>query len=287
MEKVSITEPRPVQTQFLIFTFFGDYVLERGGAIWTSSLLQLMELLGISERALRSTLSRMTRKGWVISVKQGRLSQYQLTPKGQALLTRGGQRIFEPIFSDWNGCWCLAVYSLPEDQRDKRHVLRKQLNWLGFGRLSPGSWCSPHDRHAELEELLRELEVEPYVDIFSGRYLGPSAANNLVQRCWDLAALASHHQAFITQFEPQYQEYQQQLAEARPLSPEQCFVRRFWLTHDFATFPLTDPNLPISLLPPDWIGLRAHRLFDDYRQALAEPVNRFVDSVMANGGLNQ
>lgn len=282
MVKVSITEPRPVQTQFLIFTFFGDYVLERGSVIWTGSLLRLMELLDVSERATRSALSRMMRKGWVTSEKQGRMSQYKLTPKGQALLVRGGQRIFEPVFTDWDGCWQLVVYSLPEDQRNRRHILRKQLTWLGFGHLAPGTWCSPHNRQAELDELFSELEVEPYVDLFSGVYQGPATAKELVQHCWDLDALAEQYQAFITSYEPDYLAYKEMLAEKRQLSPEQCFVRRFWLTHDFTTFPLTDPNLPIELLPEDWIGLSARRLFDDYRQLLSEPANQFLNDIMDN-----
>jgi phenylacetic acid degradation operon negative regulatory protein len=280
MLKVNVTEPRPVQTQFLIFTFFGDYVLERGSAIWTSSLIHLMELLDMSERAVRSALSRMTRKGWVTSEKQGRMSQYKLTPKGRALLVRGGERIFEPIFTDWDGSWQVVVYSLPEEQRDKRHMLRKQLNWLGFGHLAPGTWCSPHDRHVELEELSVELAIEPYVDIFSGAYRGPSSARQLVARCWDLDALADQYTTFIARYEPEFEECRQQIEAGWPLPPEQCFIRRFWLTHEFTTFPMIDPNLPVELLPADWVGLQAHRLFEEYRQLLSEPTNQFVNEIM-------
>jgi phenylacetic acid degradation operon negative regulatory protein len=280
MVKVSVTEPRPVQTQFLIFTFFGDYVLERGSTIWTSSLLQLMGLLDVSERALRSALSRMMRKGWLTSEKQGRLSQYTLTPKGRALLIRGGERIFEPLFTDWDKCWQLVVYSLPEKQRGKRHILRKQLNWLGFGHLAPGTWCSPHDRGAELAELFQDLAVESHVNLFSGVYMGPSSASQLIKRCWDLEALAIQHQVFIDKYEPEYKECQQLVEAGRPLPPEQCFIRRFWLTHELTTFPLTDPNLPTVLLPKNWIGLQARRLFDDYRHLLDEPANQYVNKIM-------
>jgi phenylacetic acid degradation operon negative regulatory protein len=280
MVKLSVTESRPVQTQFQIFTFFGDYVLERGSAIWTSSLLQLMGLLDVSERALRSALSRMTRKGWLTSEKQGRMSQYKLTAKGRALLVRGGERIFEPTFTNWNECWQVVVYSLPEDQRDKRHILRKQLNWLGFGRLAPGTWCSPHNRQSGLEGLLAELEIEAYVDVFSGAYGGPSSPQQLIERCWDLGALSAQYEAFTARHDPEYHDCARLMAEGRPLSPEECFRRRFWLTHEFTTFPFTDPNLPTSLLPPDWAGLKARQLFHDYRQLLGEQANAYVSKVM-------
>ena len=50
-----------IRTQFLVFTLFGEYILPRGGSIWTSSLLSLLERLDVSERAARNTLSRMSR----------------------------------------------------------------------------------------------------------------------------------------------------------------------------------------------------------------------------------
>src|SRR5258706_14832706 len=85
-----------VRTQFLIFTLFGDYILPRGGAIWASSLLALLDLLGVSERAARSALSRMASRGWLIARKQGRRSQYSLTAQGRLLLARSQRRMFEP-----------------------------------------------------------------------------------------------------------------------------------------------------------------------------------------------
>src|SRR3970040_395771 len=94
-----------LRTQFIIFVLFGDVILPRGGLIWTSSLLRFLRLLGVSERAARSTLSRMKRKGWLKAERRGRHSQYRLTPKGELLLSEGGRRIFER--HDWNldGRW--------------------------------------------------------------------------------------------------------------------------------------------------------------------------------------
>ena len=82
-----------LQTQFIIFVLFGDVIMPRGGQIWASGLLSLLELLGVSERAARSTLSRMVRKGWLKTRREGRHSLYTLTPKGQRLLAEGGQRV--------------------------------------------------------------------------------------------------------------------------------------------------------------------------------------------------
>src|SRR5690348_16070246 len=98
------------RAQFLIFTLFGDYDLQRGGTIWTSHLLCLLDRLGVGERAARSALSRMTRRGWLVARKQGRQSQYSLTAPGRSLLEHGQRRIFEPPLAGWDGCWHLVAY---------------------------------------------------------------------------------------------------------------------------------------------------------------------------------
>jgi phenylacetic acid degradation operon negative regulatory protein len=278
-----INEQQPVRTQFMIFTLFGDYIIQRGGKVWTSHLLDLMERLGISERAVRSTLSRMTQKRWLVSHKQGRRSQYSLTPEGQVLFRLGDQRIFEPIFTDWDNQWYLVVYSLPEEKRRIRHALRTQLTWLGFGSLAPGTWISPHRRRVELQAAFEELDVESYVDLFCGPYLGPAAAQELVQRCWDLDGLAVQYRDFITRYQPAYEECLASSANGMSLTPEECFVRRFWLMHEYQSFPLRDPNLPTVLLPADWEGLKARQLFDDYRRLLGTHAHRFIDDIMLEG----
>jgi phenylacetic acid degradation operon negative regulatory protein len=277
-----VAEPLPVRTQFLMFTLIGDHVVDRGGKIWTSSLLQLMELLDVSERATRSTLSRMTRKGWLVSKMRGRRSQYTITRRGLALLAGGYRRIFEPLFTDWDEQWRLVVYSVPEKKRKKRHSLRKQLTWLGFGRLASGAWVSPHDRRAELETIVSELKAEDYVDLFAGQYAGPSTAEELMRRCWDMEGLASQYGEFIDKYGPQYERDRRYFEQGEPPAPQQCFARHFWLVHEFQAFTMKDPNLPTALLPEDWVGFKARNLFEQYRQLLKDPTNEFVDAVMSN-----
>jgi phenylacetic acid degradation operon negative regulatory protein len=61
-------------TQDMVFTLYGDYIRHRGGEAWIGSLIELLGLFGISEQAVRSTLSRMSRKGWLNSRRTSRYS---------------------------------------------------------------------------------------------------------------------------------------------------------------------------------------------------------------------
>ena len=279
---IRLTENPPVTTQFQIFTIFGDYILGKREGIWTSSLLTLMDQIGVSEKAIRATLSRMRRKGWIISQRDGRMSKYQLTAQGRALLERGQLRIFETVFSNWDQRWQLVIYSIPEEKRKLRETLRTQLAWLGYGQLAPGTWISPHDRTSALDGLVAELNAKPYVDLFSGIYLGPSEEKELVERSWDLSSLGVQYNAFITKHQGDYESLLSRSANGEAaIVVEDCFAQKFWLTHDFQSFPLADPNLPIELLPKDWIGTTARRLFDQYHQLLSKYVDGYVDEILS------
>lgn len=274
----------PVRTQFIFFTLLGDYILPNGGKIWTSDILSLMGPLDVSERAVRSTLSRMTRKGWISARKHGRRSRYTITPRGQALLQAGYERIFEPIFTDWDETWHLVAFSLPERRRKTRHELRKQLSWLGFGRLAPGTWISPHNRQRELADLFQELRIETFAEQFSGVHLGPSTGQELVKRCWDLQDLEKQYQDFVARYQPEYEHFAGLSPQEMCANAQECFIRRFWITHEFQALPLRDPNLPTQLLPPDWIGFTARRLVSDYRDHLNTPANKFIRAIMNEAG---
>jgi len=50
------------------------------------------------------------------------------------------------------------------------------------------------------------------------------------------------------------------LKNARNLDPEQCFVVRTLLMHEFRRTLLRDPQLPDQLLPHDWPGNAARQL---------------------------
>lgn len=267
---------RSVSTQFVVFNLFGDYILPRGGSIWTSDLLRLLGLLGVGERAARSTLARMKQEGWLDTRRFGRRTQTTATRRGRAILEQGDQRIFEPATEGWDGRWHLVIYSLPEEKRELRNELRKQLAWLGFGSLAPGAWISPHDRAAPVEAALDELGLRGHVSQFAGRPAGALSDQELVARCWDLPALEAQYRAFLARHAPAHAALR---AAAGALDPERCFVRRFWLTYDFQPFPRRDPNLPRALLPDPWAGHAARELFGAYRALLGSGMGGLMDEL--------
>ena len=268
-------------SQDLVFTLYGDYVRHRGGEAWTGSLIELLGLFGVSGQAVRSTLSRMSRKGWLDSRREGRYSFYSLTPRCLELLEEGARRIFQPRSDPWDGRWHLVTYFIPESKSHLRRRLRRRLIWLGFGSLSPATWISHRDLRTEVERVVDALGVRPYVEFFTAEHRGFSNDEEVLRRCWDLGRLNEAYGALIERYEPTFREHQARLAAGESLEPRDCFVERFTLIHEYRSSPYVDPNLPLELLPDGWLGERATELFRQYHDLLVEGAESFVDSVLA------
>jgi phenylacetic acid degradation operon negative regulatory protein len=268
-------------SQDLVFTLYGDYIRHRGGEAWTGSLIELLGLFGLSEQAVRSTLSRMSQKGWLKSRKVSRYSFYSQTPKFLELLEEGAQRIFQPRRDPWDGRWHLLTYSIPESKRHLRHRLRKRLLWLGYGSLNHATWISPRDLCDEVKQIVDALEICPYVELFSADHRGFASNEEIAARCWDLDQLNDYYAAFIARYDPLLEKYRAQIKAGSSLDPQECFVQRFRLIHEYRSSPYVDPNLPLDLMPEDWLGEEATVLFQQVHDLLDKKAEAYLASVLA------
>jgi phenylacetic acid degradation operon negative regulatory protein len=282
------------RSQDLVFTLYGDYLLDRAKPVWVGGLITLLGHFGVSPTATRIVLSRMTQKGWLTAERRGARSYYGLTPRGRKLLAEGRERIYHPPRRrSWNGAWYLVTYSIPESNRRVRDALRVKLQWLGCGLLGNGVWITPHDVRAEVREIAEGLRISRHLEIFRAEHQGFSTADDLVRACWNLRAINRRYAAFVARWRPALDHCATcrsacaggaAAAPSAPcISPESCFVRRFQLVHEYRRFPLEDPFLPPPLLPADWRGEQAASVFETYHAVLADPADRYVADVCDAG----
>jgi phenylacetic acid degradation operon negative regulatory protein len=97
-----------------------------------------------------------------------------------------------------------------------------------------------------------------------------TAADELLQRAWDLDGLAAAYAEFVTEFEPR-----------RPDTDEARFGAVLELVHAWRRFPFIDPEIPRQLLPANWIGARAKRLFDERHAVWFPAARRWYDDTEA------
>jgi phenylacetic acid degradation operon negative regulatory protein len=260
----------------LLLTALGEFVLPHRGTIWTSTVIRSLGALSVEQRNARQALARLADQGVVRSHREGRRACWHLTDAGRALLTSGTERIYEFGGSDdaWDGRWLVVLCSVPEEQRAKRHSLRSQLSFAGFGFLAPGVALSPHlDREVVANQVLEDLELVPGAVVFRAEAGHLASTQELLERAWDLAALAARYEDFLHTFR-----------RRSPRNDEARFVALTELVHAWRHFPFVDPEIPLRLLPDHWPGRRAKALFDDRHAAWAVGANRWYEALDGAGG---
>ncbi len=249
---------RPVRANSLIITVYGDMIAVHGGAVWLGSFIRLVAPLGMNQRMVRTSVFRLVKEQWLIAEQLGRRSYYSLTALGRRRFEHAYRRIYDGPQSDWNGQWQMVLTgsSLPPPARE---ALRKELLWEGFGSIAPGVLAHPSANVASLMDILDDSGSRDQVVVLQAQALGNSngkALQDLVHQCWGLASLAADYKHFIARFRPALAA----MRSSRRLDPEQCFVLRTLLMHEFRRVQLRDPQLPQQLLATDWPGHTARKL---------------------------
>lgn len=266
----------------MIFTLYGDYISHYGSKIWIGSLIRLLSEFGHNDQSVRAAISRMNKQGWVQSEKVGNKSYYSLTDRGQKRIDEAGKRIFKLMPEKWDGKWRIFMYNIPEEIRNVRDELRKELVWSGFGTLSSSCWISANDLEKQVFDLIEKYEIGDYVDFFISKYEGPHENSRLVEKSWNLEDINMKYQEFISEYSQKYIIDKNKIQKGNKTDAE-CFVERTKLVHEYRKFLFVDPGLPEDLLPEKWLGGHAASLFSDYYKELAEPASRFFESVFQEG----
>ncbi len=229
-----------------------------------------MASLGLSAPAVRQAVSRMTRQGWLRARREGNRAYYAVTERGRRRIDELSPRIYGPVI-EWDGRWRLLSYSIGEAHRKRRERLRKELSALGWAQLSPSTWISPSDTLVAAREAARATRTFDAVNLFASEYRGPLSDRALLERCWNVAEIASTYRAFIARYEPRLRREQ----DRKDMTDEAALIERLWLVYDYRKFAYVDPGLPSELLPAHWPGTAAAALFREYYSAIEEKSQRY------------
>ncbi|CAM5545467.1 PaaX family transcriptional regulator [Streptomyces spiroverticillatus] len=284
----------------LIITLYGAYgrggpgLLRGGGDVPmpVAELIRLLAAVGVDAPSVRSAVSRLKRRGLLESARTPEgAAGYALSGDARQLLDDGDRRIYagtEPSLADG---WVLAVFSVPEAERAKRHVLRSRLARLGFGTAAPGVWIAPGGLYEETRHTLERLQLAEYVELFRGDHLGFAATRDSVARWWDLAEIAELHHAFLERHEPVLRGWEAGGPEG-PGSPggvradtgatdvsERAYRDYLLALDSWRHLPYADPGLPAELLPKDWPGGRSAEVFAGLHARLRDAGAEFVRGV--------
>jgi phenylacetic acid degradation operon negative regulatory protein len=272
MTATAVQQPRA-----LIVSVYGMYARALGGWMSVASIIQLMAELGVEEAAVRSSISRLKRRGIVVAERVGGVAGYGLSASAGVILDEGDRRIFQRSRATAADGWVMAVFSVPESERYRRHQLRSRLAGLGFGTVAAGVWIAPAHVYEEVRETLERVDLASYVDLFRADHLGFAEPETRISEWWDFDRLRLLYQNFLDVHGRVLSSYRR----GRTVEERQAFAHFIPALTDWRRLPYAEPGLPSDLLPPQWIGLRAADVFFDLHDRLAAPAQRFVMARLA------
>jgi phenylacetic acid degradation operon negative regulatory protein len=243
-----LREPTNSLPQRLLVTLLADYRHILLDVVPSSVLVALFLDFDIAPDATRTALSRLVKKSILRRVKCGRANAYALTDDAVKMIDEDTARIFS--FGEersWDGHWTLVAFSVAESERDRRHALRSQLRALGFTPLYDGLWAAAH---ASVDSARSALEAADVGDalVIRGDIAGdPSAVVAQFRQSWHLDELARQYEELIQALTPLVERVRKGL-----VAPAEALVARTRAMDAWRVFPRQDPDLPESLLPPNW-----------------------------------
>lgn len=259
----------------LIITIYGDSIAHHGGSAWLGSVIRLAAPLAINDRAVRSSVFRLAKEGWLEAEQVGRRSYYRLTEIGQHRVETAHGRIYHQPSRPWDGTWTMVLLGLGAKKPAGWEALRSDLRWQGFGQIVGGILLHPDPDPAALRQALADAGLAEQVLVMEARAQSgpePGTVRALVGKCWDMEQLAADYAAFLAIFRPVWQS----LDRARHLEPETCFVVRTLLMHAYRRVLLRDPKLPDELLEANWPGVSARLLCRNLYRLIQEPAERHL-----------
>jgi phenylacetic acid degradation operon negative regulatory protein len=298
-------EARSPRPRALIVTIYGLYARDTGGWLGVASLIRLMADLGADEPAVRSSISRLKRRGILDPRRVNGAAGYGLSAAGWQVLAEGDRRIFSRPRAKVSDGWVLAVFSVPEPERKQRHALRSRLSWLGFGTVSAGVWIAPGHLADETRDVLERTGLAGYVELFRADYLAFGDVAAQIGRWWDTGRLQRMYAEFCDAYAPLLQHWttppgghatppdghvtqpsgsdatQPSGSDTQRGSDAAAFATYVRALTDWRRLPFLDPGLPAELLPAHWQGTQAAELFDRLRARLDQPAQRHVQAVTA------
>jgi len=277
----SVVKNETLSGTSLISTIFGDSVLHRGGNISLASLIQLLELFGFNDRAVRTSVFRLVKNDWLCSDKIGRTSFYRITDSSRSTYLQAEQRIYNDQMKEWDHYWDLILMSSLDTEN--KALLKKELEWLGFANISTNLMAYPGGNRIELQRLLVDLNMSEQVVVFKAETLqlfnnSVDTIGRMLRTNWPIDELRQRYLQFLDIFREIGVLLMQ---ENEQLEPVQAFQIRTLLIHYYRRILLKDPALPLELLPTDWPAISARTLSMNIYKKVFEPADEYFLSVAA------
>jgi len=195
------------------------------------------------KNSFKNAIKLAKTRGWIMGDWKGEKINLEITKAGLKRLES-----ILPHYDEkrkWDRRIYLITYDILEKQRRKRNILRNYLKKLSCAMLQASVWLTPYDPRGVLFRFINENNLENNVIISTvGKdgMIGKENIKLLMQKVYCLDEVNKQYQRYI----------------------EEVKSQKFTLFENYFKFLSIlkdDPQLPFRLLPNNWLGKKAYKLF--------------------------
>lgn len=197
------------------------------------------ELEEFNYQTLKQTFDHLKRKGFIRSLQEPIITQLGKQRLNNVVPQYQSQRT-------WDKTIYLVTYDIQETKRLYRNMLREILQKLGAAPLQASVWLTPYNP----QRILKKFSLTPG---FAGEivvscvgkdgYIGEEQLGDLIYRIYHLDKINQRYQQFIDQYEQHHDKWNAAVL--------------------YLSILKDDPQLPFDLLPDDWCGDEAYKIYSN------------------------
>jgi DNA-binding transcriptional regulator PaaX len=201
----------------------------------------------INYDSIRRSLMQLKKKGLITQddPPKSKIRNYKISQIGRVRLNS-----LIPTYQTkrpWDGKLRLVSYDIPITANRKRDLLRSILNKLGGAKIQESLWVIPYDYKHLLRKEINNNAIPGTILISElGRdgSIGDIPTKELIRKIYHLDNLNQRYLNFINNYN--------------------SGVITFSLRFEYLSILNDDPQLPFQLLPKDFLGEKAWRLYQKY-----------------------
>jgi phenylacetic acid degradation operon negative regulatory protein len=236
------------RSQQRLTVLLGDYWHLRPEPLPSAALVELLSLFDVTPAGARAAIQRLARRGFLVPVRDGRTTRYAVSPMSRDSVDAHVRLLFQShVGQEWDGTWTVLTYSLPEERRGTRNLLREHLRQARFGTLHDALWLRPGDAASVVDGIRRSLGdaiADDRLAVFVGARLPSPAQAELVRQAFGLDRVAAAYRDFIDEWGPVARQIERGSGDA----DGQALQRRTSVMRDWRELRHADPMLPREVL---------------------------------------
>lgn len=237
-------------------------MLRSDGTVEAEDLYVVGEKLGFSVHQIRLVTARLVDEGVFLQQGRGRKASFRTTSRFVTLIEPEYDWLRLAYLQDagessWDGNWTLVSFSLEEERRAERNLIRELLNAMAAAPLAGGLYLHAHDVSHEVKSLCMKLGVVESVNVIRTSEVsigGTTKPKQVAAKLWPLTEIANEYSDFIKSISPKFK-------KKVSSDPFDEIALAFETIAAFRSCIDRDPLLPLELLPEKWPGVKARELF--------------------------